>query len=143
LIPGTVDLICGTADLRRSTDRIVTRYGGFVFEYGFAEHRTWNQADTACGPYLESSAPEMNAGVDATIIMMRTTLNLPEDISHVVRAVAQARGLSLGDAVAELIRQGLRPDARMAEDGEVPHFEVPADAPPITLEQTLAAEDER
>lgn len=75
--------------------------------------------------------------------MMRTTLNLPEDISDVVRAVAQARGLSLGDAVAELIRHGLRPDARIEDDGGVPHFEVAADAPPITLEQTLAAEDER
>ena len=75
--------------------------------------------------------------------MMRTTLNLPDDIGGVVRAVAQARGLSLGDAVAELIRHGLRPEARVADDGGIPHFEVSADAAPITLEQTLAAEDEQ
>jgi len=75
--------------------------------------------------------------------MMRTTLNLPDDITDIIRSRAQARGVSLGDAAAELIRRGLRYDARMAEDSGVPCFAVPADAPPITLEQTLAAEDER
>jgi hypothetical protein len=75
--------------------------------------------------------------------MMRTTLNLPDDIMGVIRSRAQARGVSLGDAAAELIRWGLRYDARMAEDSGVPCFTVPADTPPITLEQTLAAEDER
>jgi hypothetical protein len=74
-------------------------------------------------------------------IMMRTTLNLPDDVTNVIRAVAETRGMSLGDAAAELIRRGLRSDCRLAEELGIPCFSIPADALPITLEQTLAAED--
>ena len=74
--------------------------------------------------------------------MMRTTLNLPEDVYDVARDLAAAKGLSLGDAVAELVRRGLRPESRV-RDGEIfPFFAVPEGAVPITLEETLAAEDE-
>lgn len=76
------------------------------------------------------------------IIMMRTTLNLPEDVGSVVRAVAQAKGISMGEAAAELIRQGLRSDVRLQEDDGIPCFAVPPDAGLITLEHTLAIEDE-
>src|SRR5437016_2635303 len=40
-------------------------------------------------------------------IMMRTTLNLPDDVYEVARSLAAARGISLGDALAELVRRGL------------------------------------
>jgi hypothetical protein len=73
--------------------------------------------------------------------MMRTTVNLPDEVSDLVRAVAEAKGISLGDAIAELVRRGLTPTAA-PRDGAFPSFAVPADAQPITLEQTLAAEDE-
>jgi hypothetical protein len=76
------------------------------------------------------------------IIMMRTTLNLPDDVVGVVQAVARAKGVSLGDAAAELIRRGLRSGEPIREDHGIPCFAVPADAPPITLEQTLTLEDE-
>ena len=79
---------------------------------------------------------------DAIIIMMRTTLNLPDDITDVIRSFAEARAVSLGDAAAELIRRGLRSDGRLAEREGIPCFAVPTDAVPITLEQTLVAEDE-
>jgi plasmid stability protein len=75
--------------------------------------------------------------------MMRTTLNLPDDINEVLRARAQATGLSLGDAAAELIRRGLRSDSRLAEEMGIPCFSIPEHALPITMEQTLAAEDDR
>jgi hypothetical protein len=75
------------------------------------------------------------------IIMMRTTLNLPDDISEVVRSVAAAKGISLGDAVSDLIRRGLNADREHQKDG-LPCFAVAADAPPITLEHTLAIEDD-
>ena len=75
------------------------------------------------------------------IIMMRTTLNLPDDIADIARAVADAKGISLGAAIAELVRQGLTREAPSPKGG-FPMFAVPADAPPITLEKTLAAEDE-
>jgi hypothetical protein len=73
---------------------------------------------------------------------MRTTVNLPDDIYQVARSVAEAKDISLGAAIAELIRRGLAPHQRIREEGEFPCFEVPPGTPPITLEQTLTAEDE-
>ena len=73
--------------------------------------------------------------------MMRTTINIPDDIGDVIRSFADARGISLGDAVAELVRKGLRPQP-LREGSPFPCFAVPEDAAPITLEQTLSAEDE-
>ena len=75
--------------------------------------------------------------------MMRTTINLPDDIHDVVRSFAEAKGIPLGEAVAELVRKGLRPEAHYREDEtRFPCFAVPEGAAPITLEQTLRAEDE-
>jgi hypothetical protein len=73
---------------------------------------------------------------------MRTTINLPDDVSDLVRAVADARGISLGAAVSELVRRGLNAPAQVSTEGGFPRFDVPAEAPPITLEQTLAAEED-
>ena len=74
--------------------------------------------------------------------MMRTTLNLPDDVYQAARSVAGSRGISLGDAIAELVRRGLKPSALVRNKKGFPCFTVPADARPITLEQTLEAEDE-
>jgi hypothetical protein len=73
--------------------------------------------------------------------MMRTTLNLPEDVYEVARSVAESKDISLGDALAELVRRGLSPQPRIHEEEGFPCFTVPPDASPITLAQTLAAED--
>jgi hypothetical protein len=73
---------------------------------------------------------------------MRTTINIPDDIGDVIRSFADAKGISMGQAVAELVRKGLQPQAQGSESSSFPCFAVPAGAAPITLEQTLAAEDE-
>jgi hypothetical protein len=52
-----------------------------------------------------------------------------------------ARRISLGDAVAELVRHGLKPSTPIRKKA-FPCFAIPADAAAITLEQTLEAEDE-
>ena len=74
--------------------------------------------------------------------MVRTTINLPDDVSDLIRSFADAKGISLGDAVAELVRRGLRPQSRIHDVSPFPSFSVPDGAAPITLEQTLGAEDE-
>jgi hypothetical protein len=74
--------------------------------------------------------------------MMRTTLNIPDDIGNVIRSFAEAKGISLGDAVAVLVRKGLQPERRLT-DRPFPGFSPREGATPITLEQTLAAEDDR
>jgi hypothetical protein len=74
--------------------------------------------------------------------MMRTTINIPDDVSDVIRSFADAKGVSLGEAVAELVRKALQPQSRIQNDAPFPCFSIPDGAAPITLEQTLAAEDE-
>ena len=74
--------------------------------------------------------------------MMRTTINLPEDVYRIARSLAGAKDISLGDAVAELARRGLHPPARINTRRAFPSFVVPQRARPITLDQTLDAEDE-
>ena len=79
---------------------------------------------------------------DVTIIMMRTTLNLPEDVYEFSRSLAALKRISLGDAVGELVRNGLKPAVRINARKAFPSFVLTKSAKPITLEQTLAAEDE-
>ncbi len=73
---------------------------------------------------------------------MRTTVNLPDDIYAIARSIAAAKQVSLGDAIAELVRKGISPAPRL-EGGadDFPCFAVRENAPPITLEATLDAED--
>ena len=83
---------------------------------------------------------------------MRTTVNLPDDVYRIARDVAHVRNISLGEAIGELVRQGLAPRGSSAQEynpsdrldfsGPFPKFKVPPDAEPITLEQLLEAEDE-
>jgi hypothetical protein len=47
----------------------------------------------------------------------------------------------LGDALAQLVRRGLRPNVEVNTKKAFPCFVVPRNATPITLEQTLEAED--
>jgi len=74
--------------------------------------------------------------------MMRTTINLPDDIYAIARSIAHSKDVSLGEALAELARKGLQPNPRFGGPSPFPCFSVPKDAAPITLEQTLDAEDE-
>ena len=74
--------------------------------------------------------------------MMRTTINLPDDVYEIARSLAHAKNISFGDAVAELVRNGLNRQMRLRNDRDFPCFVVPDDAPPITLQRTLDAEDE-
>ena len=74
--------------------------------------------------------------------MMRTTVNLPDDVADVIRSMAEVHGVSLGEAIADLVRKGLRTPVPATNDAGFPCFSVPTGAAPITLAQTLAAEDE-
>lgn len=75
---------------------------------------------------------------------MRTTVNLPEDIYDAARSVAAAKNISLGDALGELVRQGLRPPLEFEREPVngllVPRL--PKDSPVITLEHARAIEDD-
>ena len=75
--------------------------------------------------------------------MMRTTVTLPDDVYEKARNHAHARRISLGEALAELVRQAEpRPERRIVDDAIFPHFEALLGAPAVTLEQLLAWEAE-
>ncbi len=76
------------------------------------------------------------------IIMMRTTVNLPEDVYEAARSIAGSERVPLGEALARLVRRGLNPPIEFNTKEAFPYFVVPSDAEPITLEQTLRTEDE-
>jgi hypothetical protein len=74
--------------------------------------------------------------------VMRTTLNLPEDVYSAAKSLALQRNLSIGDAIGELVRNGLRTSNRIDLSKDFPCFTVSADAQPITMQHTLELEDE-
>lgn len=74
--------------------------------------------------------------------MMRTTLNLPDDVYAVAKALAARRGVSVGEALADLARRGMNYEAPIDSSKAFPCFVLAPDVPTLTLEQTLAAEDD-
>lgn len=72
---------------------------------------------------------------------MRTTLDIADDVLAAARALARERGVSLGVAVSELARRGLRAGATTRE-GDIPVFDVPPDAPVLTPDVVAAALEE-
>jgi hypothetical protein len=66
-------------------------------------------------------------------VAMRTTLDLDDAVLAAARAIAQDRQISLGAAVSELARKGLRGAERRSPSG-FPVFDAPDDATPITLD---------
>jgi len=93
------------------------------------------------------AAQGANRAVDARtsyaeIIGMRVTLNLPDDVYVAARSLADLKGISLGEAVGELARRGLHPEVRIDAGKAFPCFAEAEGAGPITIERTLAAEDE-
>jgi hypothetical protein len=72
---------------------------------------------------------------------VRTTLQIDDDVLNDARGIAEAEGRSLGAVISELARRSLRPVGITTERG-FPVFDVPDDAPPITLDDVLRARDD-
>jgi len=73
---------------------------------------------------------------------MRTTIVLDDDVLRAARSLARARATSLGAAVSELARMGLRQSRVSPERAAFPVFDVPPDAPAISMDEVRALEDE-
>lgn len=72
---------------------------------------------------------------------MRTTLEIDDDMLAIARVQARERGTSLGTAVSQLMRQGLRGSRRDLASG-FPVFEAPSDAPVVTDELVVRYRDD-
>jgi hypothetical protein len=70
---------------------------------------------------------------------MRTTIDIDDEVLAAARALSAESGVSLGAAVSELARRGLRP--RTVDSG-FPTFEVAPDTPPMTPDMVREARDE-
>lgn len=74
-------------------------------------------------------------------MLVRTTLEIDDDVVQAAREIAADGRRSLGSVISELARRGLTP-ARLEADGDLPVVRVPADAPPITPQMVRRALDE-
>lgn len=75
--------------------------------------------------------------------VMRTTVNVDDDVLEAAKSIARAEGRGVGTVLSELARRGLTPErTRVTVDDGFPVFDVPDDAPPITEAMVRAALDE-
>ena len=77
-------------------------------------------------------------------MQMRTTVNIDDHLLQIAKSLAQARSVSVGTVISELVTKGLemeRQPSAQRENG-FPVFSVPRGARPITLEDVKKAEDE-
>ena len=73
---------------------------------------------------------------------MRTTLRLDDDVFELAARQAKLRRVSLGKAVSDLIRKGLKAQAQVRRKGGLVVFDLPADSPAVTMETVKRLESE-
>jgi hypothetical protein len=77
-------------------------------------------------------------------ITMRTTLNVDDDILEVAKSIADLHRISIGQALSDLARKGLKTPTAMRRDPVSGFwvFDVPDDAPVVTMETIQRATDQ-
>lgn len=60
---------------------------------------------------------------------MRTTLDVENDVLDAAKALASARGVSVGAALSELARRGVAARTPLASRNGFPVFQIPANTP--------------
>jgi hypothetical protein len=72
---------------------------------------------------------------------MRTTLQIDDDVLEDARRMASAQGRTVGAVISELARRALQP-VSIRDEGGIPVFDVPPDAPSITADDVARAMDD-
>jgi hypothetical protein len=77
------------------------------------------------------------------IKLMRTTINLDDEIAGIVKQYAESRAVSLGKAVSELVRRGISASRPTRMVNGLLVFDLPSDSPRVTARtiHELEAED--
>ena len=73
---------------------------------------------------------------------MRTTLQIDDDVLRAARLLAATKEISLGKALSELARKGLKPTPSIRYREDFPVFEVAEDAAVVGLEEVKDVLDE-
>ena len=90
---------------------------------------------------LGTFQPLDKAAARCDYVAMRTTLTIDDDVLAVARALSERTGTSLGCALSELARRGVRSLSATERNGDGTVFAIPADAEPITSEDVYKALD--
>ncbi len=72
---------------------------------------------------------------------MRTTLDVENDVLDAARALAAARGVSVGAALSELARRGVAARMPLSSRNGFPVFQVPGGTPGFGPDEVAAAEE--
>jgi len=75
------------------------------------------------------------------IYIMRTTVNIDDDIFGAVKSLANERSVPIGQVISELVRKGLKSQNTYQIENDFPIFKVSEDSPPITPDQVKTDED--
>jgi hypothetical protein len=70
---------------------------------------------------------------------MRTTLDVESDVLDAAKALAVARGVSVGAALSELARRGVAARTPLSVRNGFPVFQVPVGTPGFGLDEVTAA----
>jgi hypothetical protein len=73
---------------------------------------------------------------------MRTTLTIADDVLDAARSIAESRHQTVGEALSELARAGLRPTATGRTRNGLPLLPTRARGAKVTLEMVNALRDE-
>ena len=73
---------------------------------------------------------------------MRTTLSLDDDLVPSVKIYAESRDISVGKAVSELVRKGLRAPLQTRVVNGFHVVDLPPDSPTITSERVRELEED-
>ena len=73
---------------------------------------------------------------------MRTTLDIDKDILFATKTIAKRRGVSMGKAISDLVRQALSRPIETTTRDEIPLFPHQPDAGIVTLELVDQLRDE-
>jgi Arc/MetJ family transcription regulator len=73
---------------------------------------------------------------------MRTTLSLDDDVLREVKAYAKSRDVSIGKAVSDLVRRGLRAPLRTRLINGFHVVDLPPDSPPVSTDDVKKLQDE-
>ncbi len=74
---------------------------------------------------------------------MRTTLDVENDVLDAARALAEARGVSVGAALSELARRGVAARMPLSSRNGFPVFQVPAGTPEFGPDEVAEAEEKQ
>lgn len=73
---------------------------------------------------------------------MRTTVNIEDETFAAARAYAERRGVTISQALSELVRQGLESQCRIVEENGLHVLTLGPDAPKVTSEDVYKALEE-